>query len=108
MTTYEIGNPDGIELSPQPTAGARSNILGGLRPVLGKHAGLILAFAIVVIYFWATQPVFMTWANISNLVASNSVVLVLAIGATFVVISGGSEEHTSELQSLMRHSYAVF
>src|SRR3546814_6600194 len=32
-----------------------------------------------------------------------------ALGVTFTLCqSGRSEEHTSELQSLMRHSYAVF
>jgi ribose transport system permease protein len=49
----------------------------------------------VVIYFWATQPIFMTWGNIVNIVSSNSVVLVLAIGATLVVISGGLDLSTS-------------
>ena len=32
---------------------------------------------------------FLTWDNLMNIVKSNSVVFVLAIGATFVVISGG-------------------
>jgi ribose/xylose/arabinose/galactoside ABC-type transport system permease subunit len=33
--------------------------------------------------------VFLSWGNICNIVASNTVILVLAIGATFVIISGG-------------------
>ncbi|MBS44454.1 MAG: ABC transporter permease [Nocardioides sp.] len=104
MTTYEIGNPDSIQLD-QPresrqAPGERSKALAGLRPVLGKHAGLMLAFALVVVYFWMTQPIFMTWANISNLVASNSVVLVLAVGATFVVISGGLDLSTVSATTL--------
>src|SRR3546814_4584246 len=33
---------------------------------------------------------------------------VCAFGGIMVASAGRSEEHTSELQSLMRHSYAVF
>jgi ribose transport system permease protein len=101
MTTYEIDNPDSVELTPRTTPTvARQNVVAGLRPVMGKHAGLIFAFALVVLYFWATQPVFMTWANITNLVSSNSVVLVLAVGATFVVISGGLDLSTVSATTL--------
>jgi len=89
MTTYEIGDAERVERTPLPPTRSRSDVLAGLRPVLGKHAGLLVAFVLVIAYFWATQPLFMTWSNISNLVASNSVVLMLAIGATFVIIAGG-------------------
>ena len=41
------------------------------------------------VYLTITEPVFLTWDNLMNIVKSNSVIFVLAIGATFVVISGG-------------------
>jgi ribose/xylose/arabinose/galactoside ABC-type transport system permease subunit len=50
---------------------------------------VIIALVVGVTYLSITQPVFMTWGNITNIVASNTVVLVLAVGATFVIISGG-------------------
>src|SRR3546814_3531499 len=38
----------------------------------------------------------------------NRLQLLSAIGATLAEVADRSEEHTSELQSLMRNSYAVF
>ncbi|MCW2528045.1 MAG: transporter permease [Pseudonocardiales bacterium] len=89
MTAIEMQKPDTIEapadvVRPRPQRKLRLS-----RFSFGEHTGLLLAFVVVVIYFSATQSIFLTWANITNLVASNSVVLVLAIGATFVIISGG-------------------
>jgi ribose/xylose/arabinose/galactoside ABC-type transport system permease subunit len=43
----------------------------------------------VCVYLGITEPVFLTWGNFTNIVQSNSVVLVLALGATFVIIAGG-------------------
>jgi len=58
-------------------------------PSLGRYTGVVTALVVVCVYLGITQSVFLTWGNITNIVASNSVVLVLAIGATFVIISGG-------------------
>ena len=41
------------------------------------------------VYLTLTEDVFLTWDNLMNIGKSNSVVFVLAIGATFVIISGG-------------------
>ena len=49
----------------------------------------------VAIYLTITEPVFLTWDNLMNIVKSNSVIFVLAIGATFVVISGGIDLSTA-------------
>lgn len=48
-------------------------------------AGLVILCG----YLAITQPIFLTWGNITNIVLSNSVILLLAIGATFVIIAGG-------------------
>jgi ribose transport system permease protein len=56
---------------------------------LGRYTGVVLALIVVSAYLAITEPVFLTWDNIVNIVQSNSVILVLAVGATFVVISGG-------------------
>jgi ribose/xylose/arabinose/galactoside ABC-type transport system permease subunit len=56
---------------------------------LGRYTGVVVALVAVVIYLTITEPVFMTWDNLMNIVQSNSVIFVLAIGATFVVLSGG-------------------
>jgi ribose transport system permease protein len=56
---------------------------------LGRYTGVVVALLVVAIYLTITEPVFLTWDNLMNIVKSNSVIFVLAIGATFVVISGG-------------------
>jgi ribose transport system permease protein len=53
-----------------------------------RYAGALLSLLIVATIVGITQPVFLTWPNLMNIVKSNSVVFVLAIGATFVVIAG--------------------
>jgi ribose transport system permease protein len=59
------------------------------RIMQNRYAGALISLAIVVIFLAFTQPVFLTWPNLMNIVKSNSVVFVLALGATYVVISGG-------------------
>ena len=54
-----------------------------------------MALLVVAIYLTITEPVFLTWDNLMNIVKSNSVIFVLAIGATFVVITGGIDLSTA-------------
>jgi ribose transport system permease protein len=68
---------------PQPSAAPRRRI------TVGRYAGVLIALAIVCVYLAATQPAFRTWGNVTNIITSNTVVLVLAVGATFVIIAGG-------------------
>jgi ribose transport system permease protein len=59
------------------------------RLTLGRYTGVLVALLIVGLYLTLTQSAFLTWDNLMNIVQANTVVLVLAVGATFVVISGG-------------------
>jgi ribose transport system permease protein len=56
---------------------------------LGRYTGVLVALVVVCVYLSLTQEVFLTWDNLMNVAKSNSVVFVLAIGATFVIISAG-------------------
>jgi ribose transport system permease protein len=56
---------------------------------LGRYTGVAVALIAVAIYLTATQDVFFTWGNITNIIRANSAILVLAVGATFVIISAG-------------------
>jgi ribose transport system permease protein len=56
---------------------------------LGRYTGVVVALIIVVGYLTLTQEAFLSWANVMNIVKANSVVFVLAVGTTFIVISGG-------------------
>lgn len=59
-----------------------------VRLAQGKQSGLLIALLAVCTYFAITQPIFATWGNVTNIVSSNSSVLILAIGATFVILIG--------------------
>ena len=56
---------------------------------MGRYAGVLVALVLLCVYLSIAQDVFLTWDNLTNIAKSNSVVFVLAIGATFVVISAG-------------------
>ena len=64
-----------------------AGLLRGLS--LGRHAGVLGALLVVCAYLTVTEEVFLTWDNGMNIVKSNSVAFVLAVGATFVIISAG-------------------
>ncbi|HEY8584448.1 MAG TPA: ABC transporter permease [Capillimicrobium sp.] len=64
---------------------------------LGRYTGVVVALLIVSIYLAITQPVFLTWDNLMNIVKANTVIFVLALGATFVVISGGIDLSTASV-----------
>ena len=53
-----------------------------------RYAGALISLVLVGAFLAVTQPVFLTWPNLMNIVKSNSVVFILALGATYVVISG--------------------
>jgi ribose transport system permease protein len=59
------------------------------RPSSSGLVGVVIALVAICLYFWATEPVFMTWANWQNIIRSEAVVAILAIGMTFVVLTGG-------------------
>lgn len=60
-----------------------------IRLSLGRYTGVAVALIAVAIYLTATQSVFLTWGNITNIVSANSPTFVLALGATFVILTGG-------------------
>jgi ribose/xylose/arabinose/galactoside ABC-type transport system permease subunit len=62
---------------------------------LGRYTGVLAALVLVCLYLSLTQDVFLSWDNFMNIAKSNSVVFVLAIGATFVIISAGLDLSTA-------------
>jgi ribose/xylose/arabinose/galactoside ABC-type transport system permease subunit len=61
----------------------------------GRYAGVLAALVLVCVFLTVTQDVFLTWDNLMNIARSNTVALVLAIGATFVIISAGLDLSTA-------------
>lgn len=81
-----------LDTSPPATDAAtgsprRTRRLPHLR--FGPLGGVLVALAIVVIFLSATQPAFLSWSNFTNIVSANSVILLMAVGATFVIVAGG-------------------
>lgn len=77
---------------PVPAASARPRSAGPewLRRISpGRYSGVLAALLVVCVYLAITEPAFGTWDNLMNVVKSNSVMFVLALGATFVIISAG-------------------
>jgi ribose transport system permease protein len=56
---------------------------------VSRNAGVLVALVLACLYLSITEDVFLTWDNFTNIAKSNTVVFVLATGATFVVISAG-------------------
>lgn len=99
-----------IRPAASPEAGrarAGAGVLTGLWRASGKSTGVLAGLLLLVVYLSITQPIFMTWGNITNIVASNSVVLVLAVGATFVIISGGLDLSTASAAAVTGMSYGM-
>ena len=71
-----------------PAWGAMS--VGVLRRIaLSRYTGVLIGIAAIVVYLAVTEPVFLTWDNWQNIIRSQAVVLTLAAGMTFVVLTGG-------------------
>ncbi len=100
---------DSTAVAPAPAkeAGRRPS-LGSLEALsLGRYAGVIVALILVAALLTITQSTFLTWANMENIIAANSVILILALGATFVVISGGIDLSTASLMTAASMMLAI-
>lgn len=77
------------------------------RASLGRYTGVLVALVIVCVYLAATQPAFLTWGNVKNIIGSNTVIFALAMGATFVVITGGIDLSTASLMTATSMIFAI-
>ena len=55
----------------------------------GRYTGVLAGLILVCIYLALTEPIFLHWDNWENIIRTESVVLTLGIGMTFVVLTGG-------------------
>lgn len=65
---------------------------GGIRSFLKRQAQQSLAFGtliVLVTFFSIASPAFLTWPNISGVLLATAVIGILALGTTFVIITGG-------------------
>lgn len=76
-------------LDERPAVAEKSPVLTRILRATGPSTGAIAGIVILSLYLGFTQPIFFTIDNFTNLISSNSAVLILALGATFVILSGG-------------------
>src|SRR5262249_30625070 len=65
------------------------DIAGGLWAASSRYAVVLVLLIAIFIFFSVSQENFLTKANIENLLASVAILLVVSIGMTFVVLTGG-------------------
>jgi ribose transport system permease protein len=72
------------------TSGAERSRLGFLRRMsIGRVAGALGGLIVVAAYLAATDKLFLSWGNVMNIFRAQSVIFILAIGMTFVILTGG-------------------
>lgn len=59
------------------------------RMSIGRVAGALGGLIVVVVYLAVTNDLFLTWGNVMNVFRAQSVIFILAIGMTFVILTGG-------------------
>lgn len=95
-----------------PGAPAATNVpkeLIGLlkRLSLSRYSGVIVALIVVFLYLTFTQEAFLTWGNMKNIIGANTVIFVLAMGATFVVITAGIDLSVASLMTACSMVFAL-
>jgi ribose/xylose/arabinose/galactoside ABC-type transport system permease subunit len=96
-----VDGPSGEE---RATTGWRER-LG--RISFGTLPGVVLGLIAVCVYFWVSEPLFMTWSNWENIVRAESVVAILAIGMTYVLLTGGIDLSVASSTAVTSMSFAL-
>lgn len=87
-----------LELDPPPptptSTGSRlprptPDQVGRLRTAVGSYAGVGGVLLVLIVVLRVTQPYFGTMSNLLLILETNAVLLVLAVGMTFVLLTGG-------------------
>ena len=74
--------------SPSQPAAPTGSPLGRLRNALNEMT-IVVAFVAIAFYLAVTTPTFLTTANILSILLATSLIGIVAIGETFVIITGG-------------------
>jgi ribose transport system permease protein len=71
------------------------------RIVAGREAGTLLGLLVLCIGLWIATPFFATAANLTNVAEQSAIVGVIAIGMTFVILTGGIDLSVGSLVALV-------
>jgi len=70
------------------------------RIIAGREAGTVLGLLVLCVALWIATPYFATAANLSNVAEQSAIVGVIAIGMTFVILTGGIDLSVGSLVAL--------
>ncbi len=70
------------------------------RIVAGREAGTALGLMVLCVGLWIATPYFATAANLTNVAEQSAIVGVIAIGMTFVILTGGIDLSVGSLVAL--------
>jgi ribose transport system permease protein len=72
----------------------------GLAAIARRYLGVGTALVILVVFLSVTQENFLTYANIMNILRTNAVLFVVAVGLTFVIVSQGLDLSVGSMVAL--------
>jgi ribose transport system permease protein len=67
------------------------------RLAVGRFVGVAVGLVVVCTYLSISEPVFLTWGNWQNIFSTQAVVAILAVGMTFVILTGGVDLSVASL-----------
>lgn len=75
---------------------------GGSLPfdAIVKAFGIVFVFLVICLFFSLSSEFFLTWNNISNILRQSSINGILAVGVTFVVLTGGIDLSVGSIMAL--------
>src|SRR5687767_12035050 len=65
-----------------------------------RHVGVLLALALMIVWLTSTSSQFATTGNVLNILETNSSLLIVAVGLTFVMLVGGFDLSLGGLSAL--------
>lgn len=80
---------------------SRGGLLAQILTATAHYRNVVVLLIVLIVFFSVTQKGFFTGANLSNLLTAVSVLWVVAIGETFVLISGGVDLSVAAVGTLV-------
>jgi ribose transport system permease protein len=78
----------------------KSYALNSLKGAMSTYRGVGAVLILLLLVFGVTQSAFMTVSNFQNIVSSNAILLVIAVGMTFPMLSGGFDLSVAGIDAL--------
>ena len=70
-----------------------------IKPIM-KNYGIVIAFFVICVVLSVLSPVFLTGMNIINIVRQTSIYGIMAVGMTFIILTGGIDLSVGSLLAI--------